>query len=217
MLDQTMMIDLARYGHILAVAIGLGTAFLADYHLLSRLRRPVDDSFLDSLDLYHSVVWKMILAMWITGFILVGIRTGFVLSNFSPKLISKLVTVSILTANAALISRFAMPVIRAARGRSVLWLPRKTKLGLAIIGAISSASWLLALAMGSSKVLAASSGSVFLVLLPLAYGTAVVLALATIGVGSKLIKAQVAWPKSGPFPAATATPRALVPSPIPAE
>lgn len=215
MLDQTLIIDLARYAHILAVAIGFGTAFLADYHLLSRLRRPVSDNFLESLELYHSVVWKMIIAMWITGLILIGIRTGFVLSNFSPKLISKLVTVGILTANAALISRFAMPVIRAARGRSILWLPRQTKLGLAIIGAISSASWLLALAMGSSKVLAASSSSVFLVLLPLAYGTAVVLALATIGVGSKLIKARVSWPKSGPVPAATA--RAQVPSPIPAE
>jgi hypothetical protein len=217
MLDQTLMIDLARYAHIVAVAIGFGTAFLADYHLLSRLRRPVDDSFLDSLDLYHSVVWKMLLAMWITGVILIGIRTGFVLSNFSPKLISKLVTVSVLTANAALIGHFAMPVIRAARGRSILWLPRQTKLGLAIIGAISSASWLLALAMGSSKVLAASSSSVFLVLLPLVYTTAVVLALATIGVGSKLVKARVCWPKSGPAPANEVKSRAPVPSPIPAE
>ena len=159
----------------------------------------------------------MVIAMWITGLILIGIRTGFVLSNFSPKLISKLVTVGILTANAALISRFAMPIIRAARGRSILWLPRQTKLGLAIIGAISSASWLLALAMGSSKVLAASSASVFLVLLPLAYGTAVVLALATIGVGSTLVKTRVAWPKSGGAPTLGPATHASVPRPIAAE
>ena len=177
MTDPQLLIDLARFAHILVIAVGFGAASLADYQVLRQLARPVDDRMLHVLDLSHAVIWKVVIGMWITGLILIQIRTQFVPANFTPKLMGKLVTVAILTANSGLIGRIAMPMIRRARGQSLLSLPFGSKLVLAAIGAVSSASWMLAMAMGSSKVLAASGGGVFLVLLPVAYLAAVALAV----------------------------------------
>jgi hypothetical protein len=132
-----------------------------------------------TLHLCHSIVSKAVIAMWITGIIMIGIRTGFVLENFSPKLFSKLLTVSILTANAVLISRFAMPLVEDSRGRNIMWLPLKIKLQFAAIGAVSTTSWLLAMAMGVSKVLAASGPLTFVLLVPPVYGLSVMVAVAT--------------------------------------
>jgi hypothetical protein len=177
-MDPQVFIDLARYAHILSVAIGFGAAFLADFHVISRLGRPVDDDLTTTLHVCHAVIWKMVIAMWITGLIMIYIRTGFVLAEFSPKLISKIITVTILTINAGLISKVAMPLVEVNRGRSLMWLPLGSKLALAGIGAISSASWMLAMAMGSSKVLAASGWVVFVVLMPFIYFAGIFLAIA---------------------------------------
>lgn len=177
MTDPTLWTDLARYAHILAVAIGFGVAFLADYHVLSTLRRPADDPLIGALDLYHSIIVKMVMAMWITGLVMVGIRTGFDPANFTPKLIGKLVAVTILTVNSAIIGRIAMPLITASHGRSLLWLPLRSKMRLAAINAISSVSWMLALALGTSKTLAASGWVVFAVGMPVAYVVGVAVAV----------------------------------------
>jgi hypothetical protein len=177
-MDPQVFVDLARYAHILSVAIGFGAAFLADFHVISRLGRPVDDDLTITLHVCHRVIWKMVVAMWATGLIMIYIRTGFVFANFSPKLISKLVTVAILTLNAGLISKVAMPLVEVNRGRSLMWMPLGSKLALAGIGAVSSASWMLAMAMGSSKVLAASGWVVFVVLMPFIYFAGIFLAVA---------------------------------------
>lgn len=177
-MDPQIYIDAARYAHILAVAIGFGAAFLADFHVISRLGKPIDDGLTTTMHLCHSVILVMLGAMWVTGLLLVYIRTGFDLGNFTPKLIAKLMTVAILTANAALITKFAFPLIEQNRGRSLMWLPLSAKLRLAGIGAVSSASWMMALAMGSSKVLAASGWAVFVVLMPVIYFLGVLAAVA---------------------------------------
>jgi hypothetical protein len=177
-MDSQVFIDAARYAHIIAVAIGFGAAFLADYHVVSRLGRPIDDNLTTTLHLCHSVIWAMVAGMWITGLVLIYIRTGFDVANFTPKLICKIITVAILTGNAMLISRIAVPLVEENRGRSLMWLPLRSKLCLAGIGAISSASWMLALAMGSSKVLAASDWIVFAFLMPVIYFLGVFAAVA---------------------------------------
>jgi hypothetical protein len=185
-MDPLALTDIFRFSHILVVAIGFGAAALADFHSLTRIHRKVDANLLTTLHSCHKLVWAMLAMMWVTGLILVFIRTGFVLENFTPKLFSKLLTVAILTANATAISAFAMPVVEASIGRSLLTLPLGTKTRLAVIGAVSAASWLMAMAMGVSKVLAASSWPVFVVAIPAVYavtmgGVALVMALVHLG------------------------------------
>lgn len=176
-MDTQILIDFARYAHVLSVAVGFGGAFLADFHMLSRLGQPVDDDTLTTLHVCHKIVTGSLVAMWITGIVMIGIRTGFVVESFSPKLFSKLITVSILTANAILIARFAMPLVEKSRGRNLMNLSLATKLRLAVIGAVSTTSWLVAMAMGIIKVLATSGWLVFAILLPVSYAVSIAAAV----------------------------------------
>lgn len=172
-MDLQILVDFARYAHVIAVAAGFGAAFLADFHMLSRLGRRVDDELMSTLHVCHKVVTAALVMMWVTGLVMVGIRTNFVIADFSPKLFSKLITVTILTANAVLIARYAMPLIEESRSRNIMWLPLATKMRLAVIGAVSTTSWMVAMAMGIIKALATSGWLTFIVLFPVTYGLSI--------------------------------------------
>jgi hypothetical protein len=168
-MDMTTITDVVRFCHILSVAIGLGAAFFADIYALSRITRKVDEALLATLHTCHRIVWIALFGMWITGTAMIYVRTGFELANFSPKLFSKLFTVTLLTINALLIGQIVMPAVAASRGKSLLSLSLSRKVGMGIMGAVSSASWILALAMGVSHILAKSQWIVFIELLPAGY------------------------------------------------
>ena len=176
-MDAQVFVDLARYTHIVAVAIGFGAAFLTDMHALRHLAAPIDKSFISSMHAYHTTIWYSVIAMWITGLVMIYIRTGFDLASFTPKLFAKLVTVSLLTINAQFIGAKVMPLIKLNRGHSLMSLPLKAKLRLAAIGAVSTASWMLALALGSSKILAVSGLITFVICMPIVYLGAIMMAV----------------------------------------
>ncbi len=193
-MEPQIYIDLARYAHILAVAVGFGAAFLTDLHVLSRMGKVIDDAFIATIHSYHRIITYSVVLMWVTGLVMIYIRTGFDPANFTPKLITKLVIVTVLSINAGIIAKVLMPMINNCRGQSLLWLPVGTQVWLAVIGAISTSSWMLALLLGTSKFLAGSGQIVFLILVPVVYGAALI--GATTGVrllhafGRNLIPAQ---------------------------
>jgi hypothetical protein len=172
-MNMLAVTDAVRFTHILAVSIGLGAAFMADIVALSRINTRIDDSTIARLETCHKLIWSALIVMWISGTAMIYIRTDFDIAAFSPKLFSKLGTVAVLTTNAVLISTIAMPLLRAARGQSVLRLPLARLLTMAALGAVSTASWLLALAMGVSKVLAKSDWAMFEHVVPVVYLTAI--------------------------------------------
>ncbi|MCG6902817.1 MAG: hypothetical protein LJE68_09065 [Rhodobacter sp.] len=161
--------DIVRYAHLLAIALGLGASIMADLQILGRVDQRITQDLIKRLKHYHTLVWVGLFAMWATGMAMIYLRTGFEVANFSPKLFSKLAIVSMLTLNAILIGRIAMPMLERSLGLRLVDLPLRRKLSGAWVASVSSASWLLALALGESKVLAASDWSVFLRLLPLSY------------------------------------------------
>ena len=167
------MIDIVRYLHLLFVVLGLGAAFLADVQVLQNLKRPVSRELLLQLLLCHRFVWGGVFGMWVTGVALIYIRTGFDLAEFTPKLMSKMAVVSILTINAWLIGRFALPLLYKGIGEPPTAMPLKQKIQGGWLASLSSASWLMALALGSSKVLAVSDWSVFMILIPGVYAVMV--------------------------------------------
>lgn len=179
-MDVQIYVDLVRYAHILVVAVGFGGAFLTDMHALSRLSSPIDQGFLSMMRFYHATIWYSLIAMWITGLVMIYIRTGFELANFTPKLFAKLTVVSILTLNAKIIHKVVMPLIAENIGKNLMWMPLDIKIWLAVIGAVSTSSWMLALAMGSSKVLAASGWMTFVLCVPIAYVAAIGAAVAAL-------------------------------------
>jgi hypothetical protein len=208
------IIDLARYAHILAFSFGIGVALLADLMMLSRRHAPLDRALVSALEGHHAMIAKALGAMWVSGLVLIGLRTGFDVTRFTPKLISKLATVLVLTGNAVMIGRLALPILRAGVGQRLTDLPARRTLCLAVLGGVSSGSWLLALAMGSSKMLATSGWTVFVTLVPLAYLTAIIVA-ALVLFQSRSDRAAV----KGLAPARNRSSLAMavpVPAPIPA-
>ncbi|MEM9755800.1 MAG: hypothetical protein AAF914_07405 [Pseudomonadota bacterium] len=184
---DTIFVDLVRYGHLLGVAVGFGAAVMADIAALTALRGDASPEFRTVLHAAHRLIWPALGLMWLSGIALIGIRTGFALSEFSPKLFAKLCVVTALTVNAHAIGRYAMPLMARPGGLGRL---RPAELRLcAIIGGISSASWLLALAMGSSRFLAESPALLFVVLVPVAYASAIVASQALLGVLARRAKA----------------------------
>lgn len=185
-MDPQIYIDVVRYAHLFSIALGIGAAFMADSLVLSRLRKPVHPALLDQLHHCHRIVWIALAGMWISGAAIIYIRTGFDPALFSPKLITKLFVISLLTLNAILIGRFALPLVTRRLGHSLLDMPLRQQVASAAIGAVSSTSWLVALALGASKVLAESGWPVFFVLVPVAY----LISLTIAGLGIMLVHFQ---------------------------
>jgi len=164
---DTIFVDFVRYAHLLAVAVGLGAAAMADYAAFTGLRRKVSEDFLTILKTSHTMIWPAVIVMWVTGIALIGIRTGFELQAFTPKLFAKLFVVTALTLNAVAIGRIGMGLIARDGGLKALKPDEMRR--AALMGGVSSASWLFALALGSSRFLAEAPASLFLLLIPLVY------------------------------------------------
>ncbi|MEO9895234.1 MAG: hypothetical protein ABJD13_18040 [Paracoccaceae bacterium] len=184
------LIDTVRYGHLLSFGLGIGAACMADMHVARFLRRPISRHLLTNLHLCHTMIWVGLTGMWITGAMLIYVRTGFVLDNVTPKLWSKLGIVSILTVNAFLIGRIALPQLRQWIGRSPIEVPWRVKLVGGMLSSFSMASWLLALALGSSKVLASGGWQTFAILVPLTYAIFGLSALCVVAVLHRFGKPQ---------------------------
>jgi hypothetical protein len=90
----------------------LGTSFLADISVLYRVNSPLKQSVLDSLHVYHRIGTWALIGMWVTGGMLIYLRTGFIWENFSPKLIAKIVVVALLTLNSLMINVYIMPKLK---------------------------------------------------------------------------------------------------------
>ena len=176
--DPTLFGDFARFFHLLSVAMGLGAAVMAETLVLSRLDVPLDERTADTLRRLHGVVWAALGAMWLTGICLIAVRTGLDPALVTPKLAAKLGVVLILTANAGLMGRLALPALDASIGLAPIDAPLGRRLAVALVAGVSGASWCLALMMGASRHLAASDWPVFVQWVPVIYLGWVTVALA---------------------------------------
>lgn len=140
--------------HALAVAVGFGTVILVDRSLVRELRRPLSASYVNALREAHRMIAAALAALWLTGAVLLGIRTGFDVGAFTPKLWTKLVVVVALTVMAVVVRCLVIPRLAQMVGMRVAEWPKRTRLGLAALGGLSMASWTLALVLGVADVLA---------------------------------------------------------------
>ncbi|MBT8409845.1 MAG: hypothetical protein KJN93_09485 [Alphaproteobacteria bacterium] len=174
---EILVSDTIRYGHLLAVAVGFGVSFHTEVHAARQRNTRIDQGFLDDMALRHRLILGSVIAMWVTGLAIMAIRTGFRIDAFSAKLWTKLAVVSILTANAMLIGRIALPILRRSEGRSIAEIGLLRQVPLFAVAGISSVSWLIALALGSSLFLKTAPATLFLTVLPYAYGIGITAAV----------------------------------------
>lgn len=146
--DPVLLLDLARAGHVAGLAAGLGLALVADLVALRSLVSPVGPTDVWMLRCLHRLILGGLGLLWVSGLCLLWLRTGFEASQFSPKLITKLVVVALLSLNALAIGGFALPRYAMYQGRLFCAFPLGDRLRLSVIAGLSLCCWLSALALG---------------------------------------------------------------------
>ncbi len=147
-MDLSVLNDAARAAHLIGLALGFGVAIMADLCAARSLFRPLQEHEFDDLHRYHRTVALGLALFWASGLVLLWLRTGLALENFSPKLIAKLCVVGLLTVNAYLIGRIGLPTMIAWAGCRFGALPFAHRLRLGALAGMSGAGWVAALALG---------------------------------------------------------------------
>ncbi len=147
-MDLSLLNDAARAAHLLGLALGFGVAIMADLCAARSLFRPLERHEFEDLHRYHRTVAFGLALFWTSGLVLLWLRTGFALENFSPKLVAKLCVVGLLTVNAYLIGRIGLPTMWAWEGHRFGALPLAHRLRLGALAGMSGAGWIAALALG---------------------------------------------------------------------
>lgn len=147
-MDSTLVIDFARGAHLLGLAMGFGIAMLADLCAARALVRPLEERELGLLQTLHRMVTLGLVILWASGLTLLWARTGFDPAQFSPKLMTKLIIVGLLTANALAIGRIALPVLNHYDGYRFGQLPFAYRAQLSALAGLSFTCWVSALALG---------------------------------------------------------------------
>ncbi|TFZ05625.1 hypothetical protein EZ313_02890 [Ramlibacter henchirensis] len=150
--------DLARMGvvyfHLLACCIAIGTVFMSDLRMVRSLLRADEVTVeQDHLEGLQTVVSRALLALWITGAMLVGMdvwaKGAPVLLN--PKLQAKIAIVVLLTLNGFALHRIVLPALQ--RVTCMLHLAPSMRQFAVLAGAVSGVSWLYAAALGVGRPL----------------------------------------------------------------
>lgn len=144
-------LSIARQGllflHLVAFALALSAVLREDLAIIKA--REVDMRRL--ADTARALTQALVI-LWATGLFLVALDVGLNLHALiaSPKLAAKVFVVSALTANGLALHLLAFPLLsRPSPGHVAALVP-------AVLGAISTASWLFASFVGVSRVIAPS-------------------------------------------------------------
>jgi len=175
------LIDAATFVHLAAMAAGCGAVVFADSTLLRRPSRPFGRGQLAVIEHAHGIITIALVLLWLSGLALLGLKIGFDPARFSPKLVTKLGTVTMLTVTAVAMACYALPYLRANLGRRLIDAPLPQQSALALCAAMSAAGWSTALLLGSSKILKTAGEEVMVMgacLHGLAVGAALALAVA---------------------------------------
>ena len=148
-MDNVLFLDTVRAGHLIGLALGFGPAICADLLVARSFFKPIGQRDVDLLKKLHMVVFGGLALLWVTGLLLLQIRTGFELAQFSPKLMTKIFMVVLLTGNAVAIGIYALPRFDDHVGVPFGKISPPVLINLTIIAGLSMSSWLSALALGA--------------------------------------------------------------------
>ena len=153
-----LTIDALRYLHLLSVALGFGFSMTLEIKMLSNIHQPISRPFFEDVCESHIHIENALVVLWFSGLSIALARYGHDLSSVSPKLITKFVVISILTINGAIIGSVVLNILRRNVGRRLSDFPLSDRLPMFMAGAVSSCSWLSAMALGVFTQLRAMDG-----------------------------------------------------------
>lgn len=140
--------DIVRDFHFATLGASALLVVSADLTASKSTIRHLRTSEFQRLHTYHTALTWGLLLFWFSGIYLIWDATAFDTSQFSPKLIAKLLVVSLLTLNAMVIGRVLLPFMEDNSMRTFGEFPVGARLRLALSGAVSSASWISAFCLG---------------------------------------------------------------------
>jgi hypothetical protein len=153
---QTIGVPLARqialFLHLMAFAFAFVLVAKGDVAmLLGKYRKNTARLREDA----RAVAWLLV-ALWVTGFALIALNTGFNWQPIAdnPKVLAKLTVVAVLTLNGGLLHALAFPVLARDGGTA----SATALTGCVILGAVSSVSWVAASLIGASRIIAPLMG-----------------------------------------------------------
>lgn len=146
-------IDGLRAAHLCLFAAGMGAGIYCDVEKFRKLRLPMGEADVDYLARLHGFIGLMLAGLWVTGLMLVYVRTSFAVADFSPKLWLKLGLMTVILVNSWLIGRVVIPILRANVGQPLTALSPCRFMAVVQIGIMSMFFWTSGLFLGSSVVL----------------------------------------------------------------
>lgn len=151
--------DIARSAHLAALAMCFLLVISADLTASKSVFRPLTAGDFKRLHTNHAALASGLIILWVSGLFIIWRATAFDLAQFSPKLIAKIVVVSLLTANAFVIGKLALPYFQRNEGAVFGEFSLGVRLRLASCAALSSASWICAFCLGAIPWLKTASAA----------------------------------------------------------
>lgn len=162
MVLDTILLDVLRASHLTLFAAGMGTSLFHEYLTFRSMADPITKSEIASIEKLHNWIRFAFVGLWVTGLILVYVRTSFDLANFSPKLWTKLGLMGLMSLNAVLIGVYVLPMLRKNLGRSMLNITPRDLRTATGIATVSMFAWSSGMILGSSIYLKTAPWDVLL-------------------------------------------------------
>jgi len=142
---------LVCYAHLLATCVALGSVLMTDWKLYQSRHHSLRPGAVFRLRTTVRVVLISLIALWMTGLTLVWLGFSADPDHYfaNEKLWAKFSVVIVLTLNGVSLHRFVFP--RLTRGTVLMELPLSQRAGFAVVGAVSTVSWLFAALLGVAR------------------------------------------------------------------
>lgn len=153
MVLDPIVLDALRAAHLTLFAAGMGTCLFHDYLTFRGMADPITKGEIASIEKLHNWIRCAFAGLWVTGLMLVYVRTSFDLANFSPKLWAKLGLMGFMSLNAVLIGIYVLPMLRRNIGKPLLNIPTRDLRTSTQIAMMSMFGWTSGMLLGSSTYL----------------------------------------------------------------
>lgn len=151
--------NIVRGVHLGALAMSFLLVMSADLVAAKSAFRPLATRNFKRLHANHAALTSGLIILWLSGVFLIWRATAFDLEQFSPKLIAKVAVITILTCNAVVIGRLALPYFERNQGTIFGDFSFAVRFSLGGCAALSSASWLCAFCLGALPWLKTASAA----------------------------------------------------------
>jgi hypothetical protein len=168
----------------------IALAIMADLKASKLLFKPLSSWDIKLLEHYHFLLSIGLVILWISGLCLIGAATQFDPAQFTPKLITKILVVVALTANAFFIGNFALPSMEKEPRQRMGDMSSRRRYLLCLFSGVSMASWFSAYCLGAFPIFKPMPAEPLAFVFGHVYGIAILGALTLAGFAGLVLRSD---------------------------